>query len=234
MLRAVVFDMDGVIVDSHAIHKQAWRRLLELRGKSVTEDELEFVVDGRTRIDIVRHFLGDLPLPQLERYGQQKDALFLACADRLSLVPGLLSIVAELRAAGMKLAVATSASRKRAEYILHRFALQDQFHAVVTGDDVKNGKPDPAVFQRACLQVQGIPSTTLVIEDAVSGVQGAKLAGMKCLGIAGPARSNLLYSAGADWVQPDFTSVELSLLHTRFTPCSEAGTTSDSVPLTAV
>lgn len=220
MLQTVIFDMDGVIVDSHCLHRQAWRSLLELQGKPVTEDELDFVLDGRTRAEIVRHFFGDLPRPQLETYGQQKDALFLACADRLSLLPGLLEFVAELRAAGMKLAVATSASRKRTHDILHRFALSHHFHAVATGDDVKNGKPDPSVFQAACLQVHGMPATTLVIEDAVSGVQGAKLAGMKCLGIAGPARTPLLYAAGADWVQPDFTAVDLPTLAALFPPAN--------------
>jgi beta-phosphoglucomutase len=229
MLQAVIFDMDGVIVDSHSVHKQAWRGLLESLGKSVTEDELDFVVEGRTRIDIVRHFLGDLPPAQLEAYGQQKDSLFLTFAERLCLLPGLLDFITELRSAGMKLAVATSASRTRTDSILNRFALGRHFHAVVTVDDVKKGKPDPEVFQSACREVHGLPSTTLVIDDAVSGVRGAKLAGMKCLGIGGPSRSQLLYAAGADWVRPDFTRVDLSMLKGWFALANQ--TAAESVPL---
>lgn len=216
MFEAAIFDMDGVIIDSHPIHKEAWRRLLELAGRSITEEELDFVVDGRKRADIVRHFLGDLPPSELETYGRQKDTLFLASAERLSLVPGLPGFVAELRAEGIKLAVATSATRKRAEYMLNRFGLTQQFQTVVTGDDVTNGKPDPTIFQKACMQIDGTPSTTLVVEDAVSGVKGAKLAGMKCLGIAGRARSRLLYEAGADWVQPDFTAVKMPSIAALF------------------
>jgi beta-phosphoglucomutase len=222
MFQAAVFDMDGVIIDSHSIHKEAWRRLLELVGKPVGEEELDFVLDGRKRADIFRHFLGDLSLAQLEAYGKQKDSLFLASADRLSLVPGLPDFVAELRADGVKLAVATSATRKRAEYVLTKFGLRQHFRAVVTGDDVRNGKPDPAIFQKACTQVHSTPGATLVIEDAASGVRGAKVAGMKCLGIAGQARAQLLYEAGADWVQPDFTTVKMSTIAARFGTQPEA------------
>jgi beta-phosphoglucomutase len=221
MFETAIFDMDGVIIDSHPIHKEAWRRLLHLAGKSITEEELDFVVDGRKRADIVRHFLGDLPLSQVEAYGKQKDALFLASAERLSLVPGLLDFVAELRAEGIKLAVATSATRKRAEHVLNRFALRMHFEAVVTGDEVANGKPDPTIFQKACIQIGGTPSMTLVIEDAASGVRGAKVAGMKCLGIAGRERAPLLYEAGADWVQPDFTAVKMVAIAALFGTHSE-------------
>ncbi len=216
MLQSAIFDMDGVIVDSHSVHKEAWRRLFNLLGKSVSDEELEYVCDGGKRVEILQHFLGDLPLSQLEEYGRQKHAFFLQGADCLSLVPGVAEFIAALRACGTKLAVATSACRTRTEYVLNRFALREYFDEVVTGDDVSRGKPDPTIFQRACAQLHGVPRTSLVMEDAVPGVQAAKRAGMNCLGIASQARAPLLYGAGADWVQPDFTAVRLTTLLARF------------------
>jgi HAD superfamily hydrolase (TIGR01509 family) len=212
MFEAVIFDMDGVIVDSHPVHKEAWRRLFKLLGKSVTEEQLDFVCDGHKRVEIVRHFLGDLPVWQLENYGRQKDAFFRALSHGLTLVPGLTGFVAQLRKREIKLAIATSASRERTEYVLNQFHLMAHFEAIVSGDDVNAGKPDPAIFQKACRLVQCVPSASLVIEDAASGIRGAKRAGMKCLGIAHPARARLLYDAGADWVEPDFTTLHASLL----------------------
>src|SRR5437879_8859835 len=87
---AVVFDMDGVLIDSHPAHLAAWREFLRSAGKEVFEDELSFVLEGRTRSEILRHFLGPLPERELERYGRQKDDIFRALEYRIELLPGWL------------------------------------------------------------------------------------------------------------------------------------------------
>jgi HAD superfamily hydrolase (TIGR01509 family) len=204
MLKAAIFDMDGVIVDSHPIHKQAWRNLLLSLGVAVTDQQLEFVLDGRKREDILRFFLGNLSEAELRRYGAQKDIFFSQSVGQLQLIAGVREFITGLAAAGVHLAVATSARRSRAEAILERFALPPYFSAVVTGDDVADGKPDPLVFQTACRRLQGDPDSTLVIEDAVSGVMGARAAGMRCMGIAAGSRARLLCAAGALYIVPDF------------------------------
>jgi beta-phosphoglucomutase len=216
MFTAAIFDLDGVIVDSHPLHKQAWRRLFDRLEKNVSEEELDFVLDGRRRAEILRHFFGDLPAAELQSFGQLKDAFFLASAEHLSLVPGVHELIAGLRQQRIPLAVATSATRKRAEILLNQFRLRSSFDAMVTGDDVNRGKPDPAVFLKAGEELHCRPGNTMVMEDAAAGVQGAKGAGMKCLGIAGPPRARRLYDAGADWVQPDFTTVRVSHLSALF------------------
>src|ERR1700758_3891223 len=75
MIRGVVFDMDGVLIDSHPVHRSAWRKFLTSIGRRTTDTELEFILDGRKREEILRYFLGDLPPEQIEEYGIRKDKM---------------------------------------------------------------------------------------------------------------------------------------------------------------
>lgn len=219
MLKAAIFDMDGVIVDSHPRHKQAWRSFMISIGRHVSEEELDIVLDGRRRDDILRAFLGDLDEQQLREYGERKGRFFHQGSAELSLTDGLLEFLAALEHAGVRIAVATSAGRERARYTLEHFNLQNRFSVVVCGDDVACGKPDPEVYLRACQGIDADTGTALVIEDAVSGVIAARAAGMRCLGIADAERAPLLYRAGADHVVPDFKGLEISTV-LRFFPTS--------------
>ena len=216
MLSAVIFDMDGVLVDSHPVHEKAWRCLLESLGRSITDQELEFVHDGRKREDILRHFFGELPEAELRQYGAIKARFFAEFAGEIQLVKGVREFVAALREAGVRLGVASSASRDRAEQILEQFELRRYFGAVVTGDDVAKGKPDPAVYLAACERLQADPGSSLVVEDAVSGVQGALAAGMRCMGIADSPRAQLLYEAGAGFVVSNFEGLTVESVSEKF------------------
>lgn len=211
-LRGVVFDFDGVIVDSHPVHRRAWRKFLESMGRTVSEEELEFVLDGRKREDILRHFLGDLDPELMISYGHRKEQFFRDEAGNVVTVNGLLCFLEGLEDAGVAIAVASSGSRSRVNFLLDRLDLRKHFQIVVTGDEVKKGKPDPSIFLSAARALQKDPGELLAFEDAVSGVQSAKAARMKCVGIAHPDRASLLLDAGADDVVPDFCSLSYSKL----------------------
>jgi beta-phosphoglucomutase len=212
VLKAVIFDMDGVIIDSHPAHKRAWCEFLLSIGRAVSDEELEFVLDGRRRDDILRFFLGELTEQQFYDYGVKKTQFFYRAAADLELTSGLLQFMARLDQADIPMAVASSGSRARVERILSSYGIADRFSTVVTGDDVKLGKPNPEIYVRACEAINVPPSSTLVVEDAVSGVKGAKVAGTRCLGIATSTRAPLLYEAGADLVVADFDGIQLSAL----------------------
>jgi len=212
VLKAVIFDMDGVIIDSHPAHKRAWCEFLSSIGRTISDEELEFVLDGQRRDDILRFFLGQLTEQQFHDYGVKKTELFYAAAADLKLTSGLLQFMAGLDQADIPMAVASSGSRGRIERILSSYGIADRFSTVVTGDDVKRGKPNPETYVRACEGINVPPSSTLVVEDAVSGIKGAKAAGTRCLGIATSARAPLLYEAGAELVVTDFDGIQLSEL----------------------
>jgi beta-phosphoglucomutase len=212
-LQAVVFDMDGVIVDSHPAHRFAWRRFLQTLGKDVTDAELDFVLDGRKRKDILFHFLGPLADGQLEEYGKLKDDLFWRAASDVLPVPGVFEFIECLGRAGITMAIATSASAARTMSILERMGLLTHFSAIVTGDDVGEGKPDPGIYQLACQSIDCAPQSAVAVEDAASGIRAAKGAGLKCVGVASCQSEDKLAAAGADCVLRDFLNLSLREFH---------------------
>jgi beta-phosphoglucomutase len=139
VFRGVVFDFDGVIVNSHPVHKRAWKRLLESVGQTASEEQLEFALDGRKRDDILRHFLGELDSEQVVEFGHRKEHFFLDEIADVRMIDGLLNFVEDLEDAQMALGVASSGSRGRIELLLDRLDLKRHFGVVVTGDEVERG-----------------------------------------------------------------------------------------------
>jgi beta-phosphoglucomutase len=216
MLQGVIFDLDGVIVDSHPLHKQAWKRFFCSLGKEISEDDLAFVLEGNKRDDILRHFLGELTEQQVKDYGAWKESLFKHSAQDLKAVDGLAGFFDQIDRAQLPIALASSASRSRVEYMLELLNLKDRFRVIVTGDDVIKGKPDPTIFRLAARGLGVQPRNILVCEDSVNGIDAAKRLGMKCLAIAANGRGPILKTAGADKVAADFTEVRLEDLFELF------------------
>ena len=219
MLKSVIFDLDGVIVDSHPAHMRAWNNFLLSMGQSVTESELEFVRDGRKKEDILRHFLGDLDELEIQAYSHKKDLFFNEEVEGINTVAGIGELLNELNRAGLPTAVASSGSSQRVHYILDLVGLRKYFATVVTGDEVAQGKPDPAVFRKAAEKLRVAPSDSLAFEDSVSGVLAAKAAGMKCLGIATPPHTRALIEAGAQDVLIDFVGTSVGQIRQLFLSC---------------
>jgi len=212
MLKAVIFDMDGVIIDSHPAHREAWRAFFQTVGRSVSEAELDFVLDGRKRSEVLNHFLGELSEQELQQYGDRKDAFFMQRSRQVKLIPGVVELLDRLRSATIATAVATSASKNRARDMLNQWQLTEKFDVVVTGNDVARGKPDPSIYRLACQLLNTAPANTLAIEDAVSGIHAARAAGLVCVGVAGHESPHKLRAAGAAHVVEDFVDLSRSQL----------------------
>ena len=212
MIEGIVFDMDGVLVDSHPVHRVAWSKFLATVGKSVSDEGLSFILAGRRREEILRHFLGDLPEAKIAEYGRQKDSFFQENFHDVKLIPGVRQFLESLETAGLKSAIATSASSVRTWGTLRRLHLRRKFSTVVTGDDVDVGKPDPAVYTLVSRRMNSSPENLVVFEDAPCGVQAAKSAGMRCIGVSTNGRAEVLLQCGADFVVPDFLNVSVEAL----------------------
>jgi HAD superfamily hydrolase (TIGR01509 family) len=210
MLRGVIFDMDGVVIDSHPVHRRAWSQFLQSIDQPFTDEQLDFILEGRRRDEILRHFLGDIPEEQVARYGELKESFFRRNVEEVGLMPGVSRLLSELQAAGLKSALATSASSRRTYETLARLGLEEFFAAVLTGDDVMAGKPDPEIYLSAC-RILGLPAEQLmVLEDAPCGVRAARAAGLCCLGVAANGRGAALKEAGAHHVITNFQSCSFS------------------------
>jgi len=198
MLKAVIFDLDGVVADSHPIHEAAWTQLLVEAGLDSKTLNLDFLYAGHPRREILQHYLGKLDIEKMERFGRRKDELYALAAKRLQPKPGIKRSLAQLEAAGVLCALATSAGRVRTQETLKRFGVTGNFAAVVTGEEVRMAKPAPDIFLLAAQRLSADRVDCVVVEDSVAGVRAACAAGMKCVGFA-PAGPRLeeLAEAGA-------------------------------------
>src|SRR5262245_65818323 len=171
-VRGVIFDMDGVLVDSGAHHRAAWSALLAELGATASSPELWRITIGRPAHEAVALLL-DRALSDEEamQLASRKRELYRRFARRGAVaVPGAPAFVGSVARAGTACAVATSASREDARHVLDALGLAD-FGAVVTAEDVSRGKPDPEVYLRAARAIGVAPPACLVFEDAVVGVK---------------------------------------------------------------
>ncbi len=216
MLRGVVFDMDGVLIDSHPLHKEAWKHFLLTLGRDVPDGDLDFILDGRRRDEILCYFLGNLTPKQIREYGAKKDEMLLQLGESMQPFQGVTEFLDCLRTSGIRIALATSASRQRALGTLEELGVAPYFEAIVTGDEVTSSKPDPAIYLLAAERLKESPENLLAVEDAVSGVKSARAAGMRCVGVAAADRAEKLRAAGADPVISDFRSFSLEQMEAGF------------------
>jgi beta-phosphoglucomutase len=212
MLRGIAFDMDGVIIDSHPAHRSAWKSFLESLGRETSDSELDFILDGGRREEILTHFLGELSLARIEEYGKRKDELLRKHREGIQPMPGIIDLLDHLSREGISLAVTTSAGRRRALGTLRELGIAHYFQTIVTGDEVVAGKPDPAIYRLAAERMQESPDRLLAVEDGVSGVKAARAAGIRCVGVGPFRRTSLLQDAGADPVIEDLRSLSVAKL----------------------
>ena len=208
--------MDGVIIDSHPAHRSAWKSFLESVGRTTTDSELDFILDGGKREEILTHFLGELSPAQIKEYGNRKDELLRKHREAIQPMPGILDLLDHLSQESIPVAVTTSAGRRRTFGTLQELGIAHYFQAIVTGDEVAAGKPDPAIYRLAAERMQQSPENLLAVEDGVSGVKAARAAGMRCLGVCRSRRASLLSAAGAEPVIADLRFLSVAKLKAFF------------------
>jgi beta-phosphoglucomutase len=211
-LRAVIFDMDGVLVQSEPFLLEAAMRMFAEKGHAVSPAEFRpFVGMGEDRfIGGVADARG-IPLDP-ERDKARTYAIYLdLIRGRLRPLPGAVTFVATCKDRGLAIAVASGADTIKVEASLREAGIDvAMFDAVVTGNDVARKKPAPDIFVAASRRLGVDPSSCLVIEDALVGVTAAKAAGARCLALSTSFRAAELSSA--DWVAVDLTAVPAGAL----------------------
>jgi len=197
MLKAVIFDLDGVVADSHPIHEIAWTALLVEQGMDRATLNLDFLYAGHPRREILRHYLGTSSADDLETLGRRKDELYGDAARLLKPKPRIPEVLRQLNEGGMVCALATSAGRARTYETLEKFGITQRFSAIVTGGETATPKPTPGIFLLAAAKINVDPKCCVVVEDSVAGVTAARAAEMKCVGFAPPKWLGELAKAGA-------------------------------------
>lgn len=180
---AVLWDLDGVLVDSTRYHYKAYQQLLEEAGRELSFDEFRSLIGLRNET-ILRRLIGDLPAAEAERLADRKEILFRGrIAGNVEALPGAAELVRRLRREGFLLAIVSSTPQANIELILASLGLADAFSAVVGAEDAQRGKPDPEGFLVAAERLRVPPADCVVLEDAPEGIEGAKAAEMRCIGV---------------------------------------------------
>lgn len=195
-LQAVIFDVDGVLVDSYQAHFQSWRLMLAEQGSEFTEEEFRATF-GRTSRDIIAQlYEGQLSDDQISRLDDLKEALYRDILRKdFPAVDGAVELVESLADAGFAMAVGSSGPPENVELTLNCLACGQLFAARVTGGDVTRGKPDPQVFLLAAERLGVSPTRCAVVEDASAGVEAANRAEMASIGLTGTATRDELSHA---------------------------------------
>lgn len=185
--RAVIWDMDGVLIDSGPLHFQAWRETLARERRIEFTPALFQRTFGWRNAEMLRDVLGaDIEQAEIDFLAGVKEARYRELARQHSarlLLPGVIECLARLQQAGWRQAVASSAPAENVAVILEALPLREYFGAVVTAEDVARGKPDPAPFLTAARRLGVTPARCVVVEDAPAGIEAARRAGMACIAL---------------------------------------------------
>lgn len=177
---AVLFDMDGLMVDTEPLARRAWEHVVAPHGAAMTDDLYERML-GRRTVESAQLVLDELRLPeQLETLVARKTTAFLSSLGKgVPVMPGLWTLLDRIEVLGLPWAVATSTPRPVAEIILDKLGLVGRYRALACGDEVEHGKPAPDIFLLAAARLGAEPAACLALEDSAAGCASAAAAGMR-------------------------------------------------------
>ena len=195
MADAVIFDIDGVLIDSYQAHFDSWQALGAEHGLDICR-QMFAQSFGRTSYDIIKLWWGQLNDDQITTIDDRKEALFRQVIDAdFPAMPGALDLIDALHEAEFALAVGSSGPPENVDLVMAKLDRQAYFGARITGKDVTRGKPDPQVFQLAGQRLGIKPARCAVVEDAPAGIQAANAAGMASIALVGTATRDALSAA---------------------------------------
>ena len=182
--KAVLFDFDGVIIDSGELHFKAWQIFCSRYGRVMTYEEFKKGF-GQTNRDILQDILGrKLSEEEINKFSEEKEEIFRSIAKgKIKLIYGAADFIRMVRRQGIATALVSSTPCKNIDFILKEINLAKCFDVIISSEDVRNGKPDPEGYLKAANLLSIDPADCIVIEDAIAGIQAALAAKMKCIAI---------------------------------------------------
>ena len=191
----VIFDLDGILVDSYRAHLESWQSLAREYGTAMTEAQFASLF-GRTSPDIIREVWDSVSHDQVLAMAERKEALYREILDRnFPAMDGARELIDQLVEKNFVLAVGSSGPPQNVELSLQKLGRRKHFSAVITGRDVTRGKPDPQVFLTAAQRMDLEASQCAVIEDAPAGISAARAAGLTSIALTGTAPADKLRHA---------------------------------------
>ena len=219
MKQCIIFDMDGVIIDSEPLHQSCEKAVFQLIGVSVPDDvQSSFMgcTDEFMWSQIASMYQLSIDIPEIL---ETKKSIYLKYLKEKKIAPiaGVVELLTKLFNNEFLIALATSAPHEQIDYILNTFDIKHFFNSITSGEDVSMGKPNPEIFLTTAKSVGVEPKSCIVIEDSFNGITAAKNAGMKCIAYKNPNSGNQDLSK-ADMIITSFEEISLNLLRGFSTP----------------
>jgi beta-phosphoglucomutase family hydrolase len=211
----VLFDFDGVVIDSHDAHGRSWYALAEELGRELSHET--FVSTFGQRNESILPFLGWAEEGDHERIrvlGDRKESLYreILRAEGIEPLPGVVALLKELKENGIPCAIGTSTPRPNVECVLELTGLGDYFTDIAASEDVTRGKPDPEVFLKAAAKLGADPASCVVIEDAQVGIRAARAAGTKAVAVTTTHPAEALAPESPDRIVASLEEVNVAFL----------------------
>jgi beta-phosphoglucomutase family hydrolase len=214
LIKAVIFDLDGVIVESESAHIEAEQQTFLKYGVRISSDELHKYTGTTAKLmftELIRKYKLNATFEEIFR---QKEAILFKLLEKdAEPTKGVITLLKKLKSKGIKLAIGSSSTKKQIKYVLSKLDIEHLFDSVIGEEDIVRSKPDPEIFLKAAAELDVNPSECLVVEDSELGVEAAKRAHMKCVGYINPNSGDQNLSK-ADTVTDDFSRLDIgTLLH---------------------
>lgn len=202
---AAIFDLDGTILDNNPYHVKAWKQYLEKENRTLTDEEFNEHLNGRTNRDAVKYLYGDgLSEEEIERRIREKESLYRSIYKKhIEPVAGLLGLLDLLQKRDIPMAIATSGIVPNIEFMFEHVPIRRYFPIVIHSGHITQGKPHPEMYLKTASALDIDPAGCLVFEDSTAGIKSAKAAGMKVIALATTHKRKEL--AEADYITKDFT-----------------------------
>lgn len=203
-VQAVIFDLDGTLLDNNPYHLQSWKKYLKNIGRSMTEEEYNANINGRTNRDVIDYIHGgNMTDEESLHYSLAKEALYREIYKPfIKPVKGLLTFLQILQDKNMPMAIATSGIQPNIDFMFDNVPIRQYFKVIVNSSHIKKGKPDPEIYIKTASLLNVSPKNCLVFEDAIVGINSAKAAGMKVIAVSTTHPKEELN--GADMIIDDY------------------------------
>ena len=215
MLKGLIFDMDGTLVDNLAYHFKSFEAYVQREGFTMLEP-LSLKINGMHSNDIFPMLLGDEVVAEygLDRLNREKEEVYREMyRPHIKPIKGVIELMQAAKAAGVKCAIGSSGCRENVEMIIEGLGLADLIDASISGSDVTHGKPHPEIFTKAHEALGLKAEDCVVVEDAVNGILAGLAAGCKCVAVTTTASSEVLSEAGASLCFEDYTTLTIDDLN---------------------
>jgi beta-phosphoglucomutase family hydrolase len=209
-IEAVIFDMNGTMIDDMGFHKKAWREYFKSIGVELTDEDFKWKISGANNAKIFENILGHKLTPEeVKKYGNEKEAFYRKIyAPYIKEVPGLKDLINIFKSKNLKVAIATTAIEPNRKFVLDALGLENEFDVILGDEQVTNGKPNPEIYLETAKKLEVDVSKCSVFEDTTPGVEAGKNAGMKVVGVLTTHTKEDLKDA--DYLIKDFTEIQIN------------------------